>query len=484
MIKKIALISLLSFFVMALSAETVEYKNNNYLISVTQKEKNNKTYNTYKYFKTKEQILSENIDTITLVIVGPSERGGGSFGGHTFIALSKGDDLTNATVLSFSVMDELLDIFSPVKVIKMFSTGIPGHINIIPFSLISEKYLISENRTLFYFKIDIDKEGINRLIDKVYEEIDKEQTFQFFGKNCSLFAKLLLEAGLDMNFDKDSPSVLYPFYLPIIMNKNNLILEEGTFTPSIVRLNKEPINISKELIIEKKEFYEENHHVTNPLIDEEQFVPQKDIYDYGTQLENYISKASLGIKNNNPTFDLSLFSINKTEQRQSPNQALQINFLEMGLVYDQSIKVDSFKIFEFSSYPKINYGFDFTKKLILKGEKNINGELVPLLNGGFGISLGKSNLLFVGTTDLDIPLSAFGINLSLNSEFMLYNKDGYILLEGNVPFYQKNTAEEITLKIKSGITLLDRVNIEASYNWLNSDYEASISWNFNPFYYN
>lgn len=482
MSKKLLSLCLFILLSLSLSAEMVQHNYNNYQISDSPYHIKNKNYTAYKFFKTKKQLLSDNYDTIYLMIASPSTQSIGSFGGHTLIVLSNKDGLSNATAINFYGEHETLNTFE--KAVKGSTKGLPGYIDIRPFSQIAERYTIGQERTLFYYQLDIDKEGINRLIDELYEiTSEKGLVYQFFARNCANLSMKLFEAALNKDLAKDTPFMLIPAYLPIIMEKNNLILEEGTFTPPIAKLNKEDLNISKELIKEKVEFYNNNLTETSFNDNSAKFIPQKDLYDYGTKLDSYMSQLSLGINNTNPTLGFAFFASKRYQQSQGPTTALQINFLEMKLRFDEKVKIDNFNFFEFSSYPKINYGFGFTKKFSIMGERDLSDNLQPVIKGGFGISLGNPNILFDLTNDIDIPLSHLGINLSLNSEIILYNKLGYILLEGNLPYYQVNSENKFSLKSKAGITLFDRLDIEGGYNWLNKDFEASIIYNFNPFYF-
>jgi hypothetical protein len=481
MSKKIILIILLIFLALFLPAESIQYEVDNYLISEVKYKMDNKNYTAYRYYKTKQQLQSENFDSIFIMIATPSIQAMGSFAGHAFIVLSRGDDLTNSIAITFTGAHEILNKFE--QAIYTPTIGIPGYIDIKPFSQIAEKYTIDQDRTLFYYKINSNNENVNLLINRLYELTEENLTFQFFTKNCAFFTIQLCEAALDRDFSKETPVFIIPSYLPIIFEKNNLILENGSFSPPIARLKNESLNISIETIIEKKKFYKETQNETSIMDSFEKFRPQKDLYDYGTNPDSYMSQSSFGIKNNNPTFGLSFFVTNRYKQRQSPTQALQISLFEIELLYDEKVMFDSFKLIEVSYYPKINYGFNFTKKFTIMGERDLNNQFQPLIRGGLGLSLGNSNVLFDLTNDVDIPLSHLGINLSLNSEFLLYNEDGYILLEFNLPYYQANLEKEISLKSKAGITLFDRLDIEGGYNWLNQNYEASIIWNFNPFYY-
>lgn len=479
--KKIISFTLLIFLALCLPAENIKYNVDNYLISEVKYKVKNKDYTAYRYYKTKQQLLSENFDSMFLIITSPSIQSIGSFAGHAFIALSRGDDIANSIAITFTGADENLNIFEQITLAP--TIGIDGYIDIKPFSQMVEKYTVAFNKTLFYYKIDANKENINLLIDRVYELTEEDLTFQFFNKSCAAFSIKLCEVALDRDFSNDTPIFIVPSYLPIILKKNNLILEKGSFSPPIVKLNKESLNISRETIIEKKEFFHETKNETTFMDSSEKFIPQKDLYDYGTTLDAYMSQSSLGMKNNNPTLGFSFLAINKNKIRQSLAHALQINLFEIKLLYDEKVMFENFKLVEFSSYPKINYGFDFTKKFMIIGERDLENQFHPLIRGGFGLSLGNSNVLLDLTNDVDIPLSHLGINLSLNSELILYNNYGYILLEFNFPYYHINSEKEMSLKSKAGITLFDRLDIEGSYNWLNQNYEASIIWNFNPFYF-
>lgn len=90
-------------------------------------------------------------------------------------------------------------------------------------------------------------------------------------------------------------------------------------------------------------------------------------------------------------------------------------------------------------------------------------------------------MLFDITGDVELPLSYLGLSLSINSEIIFYNEYGYILLEGNLPYYQLNTDNDFSLKSEAGITLFDRLDLSASYDWIDEEFESSVSWNFNPF---
>ena len=477
--RKLIVIFLFLFLSLPITAENIRYIENNYIISKSQYQLNKKTYNAYKYFKTKQQFLSENFDTLYLMIASSSMQSIGSFGGHAFFVFSKGEEFQNAVALNFYGEHEALNTFE--KVILGSTVGLPGYIDIRSFSQIAEKYTIGQERTLFYYKININKKGITSLIDRLYELTEEKLSYQFLNENCADLTIILFEAALNKNLNKETPILLIPSYLPMILERNNLIIEKGTFSPPIVRLNKETLNISKEIIKDKKKFYKENLNETGINDNSEKFIPQKDLYDYGTKLDSYMSQISLGIKDSRPTLGLSFFSSKRFEQIQSPTQALQISFLEFKLLCEDNIKLDSFKVLEFSSYPKINYGFEFTKKFMIMGESDFNQKINPLIRGGLGISMGNSNILFDITTDVDIPLYYFGIQLSLNSEIILYNKNSYIILEGNLPYYQIKSDKDLSIKSKAGFILFNRLNVESSYNWINQAFETSIIWNFNPF---
>ena len=165
------------------------------------------------------------------------------------------------------------------------------------------------------------------------------------------------------------------------MEKNDLILERGSFSPPIVRLNKEDMKITKEEIEEKKDFYNNTLNETSFLDESKTFIPKKDEYNYGTNLDSYISQISVDVDDTDPTLGFSFFTSERYEQRQGPTQALQINFIQMELLLDDDndVNVDNFKLFEFSSYPKINYDFGLTQKLIIIGETNSDDELEPSL---------------------------------------------------------------------------------------------------------
>ena len=477
--KKTIAILLYIFLALTLYAESNQYEINNYLIFEETYTLNKKTYSALKYFKSKDLLLSENYDSIYLMVASPSVDSIGSIGGHTFLVLSHGDELTSSVAINFYGEHEHLGTLE--KAITGSTLGLPGYIDIRPFSQIAERYTIGQERTVFYFKLDLNKESINNLIIKLYDIIDNPPSYQFFTENCADLSMRLVDAATDKDLSAQTPYLIIPSYIPVILENNGLITETGTFTPPIAKVNKENLNISREKIKEKKEYYDENLNETQSLDELLSFVPQKDLYDYGTTLDSYMSLVSFGNKNYNPTLGWSFFSSRRYKQIQGPTQALQINLLELKLVYDDEIKLESFKIFEFSSYPKINYGFDFTKKFMLIGESGANNIIEPLFRGGYGISLGNSNILFDLTSDIDIPLSKLAFNLSLNSELILYNKYAFILLEGNFPYYQINSNKEISIKNKAGFTLFERLDIEGSYSWSDKIFETSFVWNFSPF---
>jgi hypothetical protein len=479
--KKIISILIFIFLAISLHAENVQFDENDYIISQSPYELNNKTYAAYKYFMDEDHLSSKNYDNIYLMIASPSTQSIGSFGGHTFIVLSNGDDLTSSTAINFYGVHETLTTLE--KAIMGSTKGLPGYIDIRPFSQIAERYTIGQERTVFYYKLDINKEGIDRLISKLYEINEEILSYQFLTHNCADIALRLFEAALNRDLSNEIPALIIPAYLPVIMERNNLVTEVGTFTPPIARLDKENLVITKNEIKAKKDFYDANLNETSFNDDSPIFVPQKDAYDYGTKLDRYMTQTSLGINNTNPTLGFSFFASRRYEQRQGPTQSLQINFFEMKLLYDDSVKFDSFKVFEFSSYPKINYGFDFTKKLMIDGERDSDDILQPALKGGLGISLGNSNVLFDITADLKIPMAYLGLELSVNSELILYSKNAYIIFEGNQQLYNSSDDEELNLYTKAGITLFERLDLEGSYDWMNQNIEASVIWNYNPFYF-
>ncbi|MGH4038689.1 MAG: DUF4105 domain-containing protein [Sphaerochaeta sp.] len=474
-------ILLLFFLTFSLSAESIIFEENGYQISGRHYELDKKDYTVYDYFKSKDNLLADNYDTIYLMVASPSTQSIGSFGGHTFIVLSKGDDFTDSTAINFYGEHETLTTFN--KAVLGSTKGLPGYIDIRPFSQIAERYTVDQERTIFFYKLDIDKDGIDRLINRLYEIEDYDLAYQFFTENCADIALILFEAALNKDFSNEAPVILIPSYLPVLMEKNGLILEKGSFSPPIVRLNKEDMKITKEEIEEKKDFYNTTLNETSFLDESKTFIPQKDEYNYGTNLDSYISQISFGVDDTDPTLGFSFFTSERYEQRQGPTQALQINFIQMELLLDDDndVNVDNFKLFEFSSYPKINYDFGLTQKLMIIGETNSDDELEPSLYSGLGISLGNKNMLFDITGDVELPLSYLGLSLSINSEIIFYNEYGYILLEGNLPYYQLNTDNDFSLKSEAGITLFDRLDLSASYDWIDEEFESSVSWNFNPF---
>lgn len=162
-------------------------------------------------------------------------------------------------------------------------------------------------------------------------------------------------AALDMDESFELPFLIIPSYLPTIMEKNNLILSKGIFSPPIARLANENLQITYEEIKEKKAFYDLNLNETSFNDSSPVFIPEIDTIDYGTKLDSYMSQLQLGYNGSTPTIGVSLFSSNRYQQSQGPTQALQINYFDLSLEIDNSkIKFDSFLFFDYNSYPKIN----------------------------------------------------------------------------------------------------------------------------------
>lgn len=468
-------------FSLYISAENVLYDENNYQITTKEYLQNNKSYKAYKYFLKKEDLISKDFDTVYLMITSPSTQSIGSLNGHSFIVLSKESEFENSIAINFFGEHEGLN--SIIKAMIGTTIGLPGYIDIRLFSHVAERYTIGQERTIFYYKLDISKQDILLLIDNIYALSNEDLTYQFLSHNCSNFSLNLFKSSLNLNFNDISPIIVNPSYLPIILEKSNLILERGSITPPITKVSREDINISEDLIKSKKEFCKANLNETRKNDKKNIYIPKKDLLDYGNIVDNFISQTSLGIIDNIPTFGFSIFSIKRYEQVQGPTNAMQINFIDIRLQYKDDLRMNNLTIFEINSYPKINYEPKLTTKLLFNIKTDQNNDLKPFVKGGLGLSFGDSNILFDITTDLEVPLSSIGLNLSINGELVLYNKFSYITFEGNIPIYNINTINDSVLKCSSGFILFNRINVEASYNLLNNKFEASVIYNFNPFYF-
>ncbi len=82
--------------------------------------------------------------------------------------------------------------------------------------------------------------------------------------------------------------------------------------------------------------------------------------------------------------------------------------------------------------------FKFASIYSIKGEKDINKNLVFYGQMGLGFSFGRNNFHFNFIPIIKIPITRWAIQFAINSEFYFRTNNFYSILNIYLPIYQNN----------------------------------------------
>lgn len=445
---------------------------------IKEKKENETFLKNIKYNYSKLNLEEKNYDSLYLAITSPSTQSIGSFGGHALLVLSNQKDLKTATAINYFAFHEKYSL--PIKTLIGSTTGLMGYIDIRPFSEIAERYTIGQDRSLFMFKLKVEKKEINNLIKKVFELKNEELTYQFLVNNCANITQDLLKATFDdkINFNK----LIIPTHLPKLLKDFNLVEEKNIISPVEAKIDSEHLLISKEEFKKRKKFYDLYQRETTAEDNFSIFTPQFDTKDYGTIINADISNVKIGIKNNSFLFGYSFFENTNYETRQSTLESYQVKFLNFNFIYNNTILLDNYSLFEFNTYPGIKKNkFKFSRIIELKGERDINNDLNLIFKSGLGLTYKYQNLQLSIIPDIEIPLNKLGIELCLNSQFMIFSPYYYLIGYIRLPIIQNNLESKKAGEIKGGINLFSNFNLEASYDFFRQDYTLIFRYKYYPY---
>lgn len=432
-----------------------------------------------KYDIPKEELLNKDFDSLYLMIASPSTQSIGSFSGHTFLVLTKGNTFENSYAINYFAYHEKYS--TPIKTLIGSTIGLEGYLDIRPFSEIAERYNIGQNRTIFYYQIKTDKTKIKNIINKSYEIKDEKLRYQFFFENCANVSQEILLSSYEGEFKAHNN--LIPAYLAALLEKDNLVTENGTISPIESKIKKEDIGITEKDFYLRKTFNKIYERETTTSDNFSTFIPLKDKVDYGTIIDSNVSNLLAGYSDNSFQLGFSLFENLKNEQRQSNLENYQVRILSFNVLINNSLKLKNLTVFQFNTYPKINKEeFKLSKSLDIGIKNDDNSSLYPYIQSGYGFTFGNDFAQLNILAQLKLPLNKLGINVNLDASLSFFNKFGYMMIELNYPIYEHNLVDEKILKITGSFTLMNAFNLETSYDFYNSNLSILFRYKFYPFF--
>jgi len=443
---------------------------------------NNKKESVFVHYKnfeySKEEIIEKKYDTIYLVAASPTSESVGSLGAHAFILLTHGDDLDDALAINYYAYHERLTTIE--KMAKGATTGLIGYLDIRPFSNIAERYTIGQNRTLFLYKTNINKEYIPLLIDKFYEYKNSDLRYQFFSYNCSSLLGEVFESVLSSDEKSyEFPNLIMPGRLVYLFEKQDLLVSnsEKTISPSYVKLIYDNATLTKEEINTRHDFFVSHGAETSSDYGFTPFIPNFDNFESNSIFSEKVSKLYLGMNNLNASLKVSLFDNQLYEQRQSAVTLYDFKLFDTSISYNKNISVDKFTIIESGRYTKVNLStFDPSTYFSIKMNKNNLFDI----NFGYGLSFGTLNSLFSIIPIVETNISNMILTLKIKSMLSLYFTNAFVLLNFEYPIYNDSGISSKTLNLKGGYNISNNLGLEASYDFLAKDYNVYLKYLFYP----
>lgn len=432
-------------------------------------------YKEYNY--SKDYILEKNFDTIYLVAASPTSDNLGSLGAHAFIVLAHGDDFSDSFSINYYAYHERLSNFA--KSIKGATKGLTGYVDIREFHEITERYTIGQNRSLFVYKTNIDKSYIPIFLDKVYENKNKDLRYQFFTYTCSSFLGDIFSTILDTD-DKDYyfPNLIMPARLIYLFKEQGLIVDSKTISPPLVKILYNNINMDKEDIIDRYDYF--NTHNRETTVDDGfvKFSVSFDNFESNTIFSENVSKLYLGMDNYNFSFGFSLFDNQLYEQRQSAIELYDFKLFDTLFNFNNGLKLKKLTLLEKSKYPKINYStYKPSKYLIIKYNEN-NSSID--IKGGLGLSFGTLNSVFSVIPTVETNISDLMLTLRIKSLFCFYLPNMYFLVNFDYPIYNETINSSKQLEVNLGYNFNDKYSLSGAYDILKNQFNVYFVYKFYP----
>lgn len=437
------------------------------------------TFINYSY--SKEELKKIDFDTIYLASSSPTSESIGSLGAHAYVVLVKGDDFNNAFAINYYAYHESLSTLG--KIAKGATVGLTGYLDIRLFADIAQRYTIGQNRTIFLYKTNIKKEKINTLIDYFYEIKDSKLKYQFFNYNCSsllgdVFASLLNDENKSYYF----PHYIMPASLINLFKKYDLVVEEYTISPPLVKLFYDNTNLSKDEILDLYTYFKVFNRETTKYDGFKDFSVTLDNFESNTLFSEKVSKIGLGIINNNLSLNFSIFDNSITEQRQSAISLYSFKFLNTQLSYDNGIKINGLTIVEKESLIKSNLLklrlSDYYSLKLNKNNSNLDFDV------GFGLSFGTLKALFSIIPTVNTNLEDLVLTLIIKSHFLYNINKAYVFLDLYYPIYNVKQYNNEYLNLSLGYRYNEELLFEASYDVLNNEYKVFVDFYFYPLFLN
>ncbi|MBK8395176.1 MAG: DUF4105 domain-containing protein [Leptospiraceae bacterium] len=179
--------------------------------------------------------------------------------GHSAIKLNEeipnSGDADDLVITYAASIPQKVDPFSYLY--KGLTGGFPGSFEIQKFKFKIIESTEKENRDIWEFKLNLNKEEIDQLVRHLWEMQKTHFDYYFFNENCSFRILTLLEvARPELNLTKDVKLLVFPAeIIKQIVNQENL-LENVIYYSSILEryknkyeyLNKNEIQILKEIV--------------------------------------------------------------------------------------------------------------------------------------------------------------------------------------------------------------------------------------------
>lgn len=169
--------------------------------------------------------------------------------GHTYLKINSSQKaLYLNKVISFAA-NIPKDVGAPEYLWKGLMGGFPGYFSVHPFYFLYHEYANMEQRDVWEYELDFNKEETRELLAILYEFIFvAEFDYLFLTDNCSSLLLRLLDIKIGKDLIEELPFYVVPIETVKILNKNSLV-RKSIFHPSIIsRMNGIAKNLSdKEL---------------------------------------------------------------------------------------------------------------------------------------------------------------------------------------------------------------------------------------------
>lgn len=427
---------------------------------------------------TEQELNTMDFNTVYLVAASPTSESVGSLGAHAFVVLAKDDDFDSAVAINFYAYHERLTILE--KIGRGATVGLEGYIDIRPFSYINERYTIGQNRTLFIYKTNIEKQYIPQLIRKFYEYKNTDLKYQFFNYNCSsllgeVFSSVLTTDEKKYNF----PTLIMPGRLISLFEDRGLLVEEKVISPALIKIKYDNISLDIEDIKSRAKFFEIHGSETTLSDGFELMDTTVDNFDSHTIFSERVSSLYLGYDKLKLAFGTTLFNNELYEQRQSALVLYEIKLFDLSFTADSSsINLDKFTILESGRYTKINLS-SFTPSSYYLLKINEENQLLDF-NVGYGISVGNQNTLFSIIPSVETNIANLLLTLKIKSILTIYSENSFVLLKIDYPIYNQTSISNKEIQLKAGLKFTDSFSLESSYDFIDEDFNLYLKYNFYP----